>query len=153
MTTTKKAPILRSTSKSTTSKTTTKKSATATATKKSATATKSASTMEHTFANGLKVSGTVEQLETIAKAMGLKLEGVKVSPGTRGYYPSESKGLVKISEMNEYHIRRALLKRSKDYFAEVFDKNDTNGEFLKKFTNLTEDSIVVDLYTELSKRK
>jgi hypothetical protein len=149
MSTTKKAPILRSTSKSTTSKKTTTSKMSTTA--KSATASKS--TMEHTFANGLKVSGTVEQLETIAKAMGLKLEGVKVSPGTRGYYPSESKGLVKISEMNEYHIRRALLKRSKDYFAQVFDKNDTNTEFLKKFTQLTEDSIVVDLYNELSKRK
>lgn len=108
--------------------------------------------LDHTFSNGLKVTGTIEQLETIAKAMGLKLEGVK-GGALKGYYPSESKGLVKISEMNDYHIRRALLKRSKDYFTEIFDKNDSNVEFLKKFVSLTEDSIVEDLFIELSSRK
>jgi MarR-like DNA-binding transcriptional regulator SgrR of sgrS sRNA len=71
----------------------------------------------------------------------------------KGYYPSESKGLVKISSMNDYHIRRALLKRSKDYFTEIFDKDDTNTVFLKKFAKMTEDQIVVDLYTELAGRK
>lgn len=145
---------------------TAKKSSTGTATTKSATAktaTKSATrtttskrtssypTVEHTFENGVKVSGTLDQLESIAKAMGLKLVGVK-APSTRGFYPSESKGLIKISEMNEYHIRRALLKRSKDYFTEIFDKEDTNTQFLSKFTKLTEDPIIVDLYTELHSR-
>ncbi len=87
----------------------------------------------------------------LSKAMGLKLVGIKTEY-TRGFYSSESKGLIKISSMNEYHIRRALLKRSKDYFTEIFDKDDTNREFLKKFTSLTEDPIIIDLYTELSSR-
>jgi hypothetical protein len=124
--------------------------ATKTATKK-ATASIEAK-IEHTFENGVKVTGTFEQLESIAKAMGLKLVGVK-APAMKGYYPSESKGLVKISSMNDYHIRRALLKRSKDYFTEIFDKDDTNTVFLKKFAKMTEDQIVVDLYTELAGRK
>lgn len=115
-------------------------------------ATSTVETIEHTFDNGLKVNGTFEQLTSIAKAMGLKLVGVK-APLKRGYYPSESKGMIKISEMNEYHIRRALLKRGKDYFTEIFDKEDTNTEFLRKFTKLTEDSIIVDLYSELASRK
>jgi hypothetical protein len=124
--------------------------ATKTATKKATSTTEVK--IEHTFENGVKVTGTFEQLESIAKAMGLKLVGVK-APAMKGYYPSESKGLVKISSMNDYHIRRALLKRSKDYFTEIFDKDDTNTVFLKKFAKMTEDQIVVDLYTELAGRK
>lgn len=124
--------------------------ATKTATKKAASATEAK--IEHTFENGVKVTGTFEQLESIASAMGLKLVGVK-APSMKGYYPSESKGLVKISSMNDYHIRRALLKRSKDYFTEIFDKDDSNTAFLKKFTGLADDQIVADLYVELSKRK
>lgn len=123
--------------------------ATKTATKKAASL---EAKIEHTFENGVKVTGTFEQLESIAKAMGLKLVGVK-APAMKGYYPSESKGLVKISSMNDYHIRRALLKRSKDYFTEIFDKEDSNSSFLKKFTGLADDQIVSDLFLELSKRK
>jgi hypothetical protein len=124
--------------------------ATKTATKKAASVTEAK--IEHTFDNGVKVTGTFEQLESIARAMGLKLVGVK-APAMKGYYPSESKGLVKISSMNDYHIRRALLKRSKDYFTEIFDKDDSNNTFLKKFTDLVDDQIVSDLFIELSKRK
>lgn len=124
--------------------------ATKTATKKAASMTEAK--IEHTFENGVKVTATFEQLESIAGAMGLKLVGVK-APSMKGYYPSESKGLVKISSMNDYHIRRALLKRSKDYFTEIFDKDDSNTSFLKKFTGLVDDQLVADLYVELSKRK
>ena len=145
--TAKKSSTRTATTKSATAKTATK-SATRTTTSKR---TSSYPTVEHTFENGVKVSGTLDQLESIAKAMGLKLVGVK-APSTRGFYPSESKGLIKISEMNEYHIRRALLKISKDYFTEIFDKEDTNTQFLSKFTKLTEDPIIVDLYTELHSR-
>lgn len=106
--------------------------------------------IKHKFENGLEVSGTFEQLEAVAKSMGLKLTGIKSCPS--GYYPSASKGLVKISDMNDYHIRRALLKRSKDYFAEVYNREDTNEVFLKKFVNLTSDQVIIDFVNELSKR-
>ena len=112
----------------------------------------STAVIEHTFSNGTKVTGTYTQLETIAKALGLKLSGVK-APVARGYYMSESKGLVKISEMNDYHIRRALLKISKEYYAGMYDKNDTNSDFLNKYVSLTNDQTVQDLYTELASRK
>jgi hypothetical protein len=119
-----------------------------------ATLTKSASTasgkIKHTFPDGTEFTGTIEQLQKVAETLGFKLTGVSNIP--RGYYPSESKGMVKISEMNEYHIRRALVKRSKDYFSEIFDATDSNTVFLKKFTSLTEDAVIIDLYQELSKR-
>ena len=114
-------------------------------------ATKAEAKIKHKFPDGTEVTGTFEQLTAIAKALGGKLVGVKGS--ARGFYPSESKGLVKISEMNDFHLRRALVKRSKDYFTEVFDKTDTNTQFLKKYTGLTDDTIIQDLYNELSKRK
>jgi hypothetical protein len=110
------------------------------------------STIEYTFDNGLKVNGTFEQLTSVAKAMGLKLVELK-TPSRRGYYFSESKGIVKISEMNQYHLRRALLKRGKEYLLEIYKKEDSISEFLKKFRGLEKDSIVSELYLELESRK
>jgi hypothetical protein len=112
--------------------------------------TTAATKIKHTFPDGTVVTGTYDQLTAIAKALGCKLTGV--SGSQRGYYASESKGLVKISNMNDFHIRRALIKRSKDYFLSTFDKNDTNREFLKKYIGLTEDTVIQDLYNELNKR-
>ena len=108
--------------------------------------------IKHKFQDGTEVSGTFEQLQKISAALGLKLIGVKVRATPRGYYMSETKGLIKISDMNDYHIRRALLKRSREYFAEVYDKDDTNKMFLKKFTDLVNDTVIIDLYNELARR-
>ena len=106
-------------------------------------------TYEHTFSNGSKFTGTFEQLEKVAIVLGEKLI---LTSAPRGFYPSESKGVIEISKMNDYHIRRALLKRSKDYFAGMWSKDDTNKVFLQKFTTLVEDPIIVDLFKELSTR-
>jgi hypothetical protein len=108
------------------------------------------SKLAHTFSDGTSFSGTFEQLQKVAAALGMKITGIASCP--RGYYTSKSKGLIKISEMNDYHIRRALLKRSKDYFAEIFDKDDTNREFIQKYSQLLDDQTVDDLCTELTKR-
>lgn len=109
------ATITKKSSRSTTAKKTTGKAITA---KKSTTAT---GKISYKFPDGTEVTGTLDQLTTIANALGVKL-AISGSSVPRGYYPSESKGIVKISDMNDFHIRRALLKRSKDYSAEVFDK-------------------------------
>lgn len=128
-----------------------KRAAATTGTKKGTVSkTTATAVIEHTFENGTKFTGTLEQLEKVAKALGLSITGIGKTP--KGYYMSESKGLVKISDMNEYHIRRALIKRSKDYFAEIFSKEDSIKTFLKKYTSLTEDQTIVDLYNELQKR-
>ncbi len=108
--------------------------------------------IEYTFENGLKISGTIDQIETVASSMGLKLNYKSIGHRPVGMYPSATKGLVRISTMNDYHLRRALLKHAKDYYAEVFQATDSNKQFLTKFTGLADDSLVVDLFTELSKR-
>jgi hypothetical protein len=115
-------------------------------------ATSASEKIDHVFPDGTKFSGTFEQLQTVASALGLKLKLTGVSFVPKGYYPSESKGLTKIAEMNDHHIRRALIKRSKDYFTEIYSKEDTNTNFLSKFTALTDDAVIVDLYNELAKR-
>jgi hypothetical protein len=55
--------------------------------------------------------------------------------------------------MSDVHLRRALLKRARIYYTEIFDAKDTNKQFQKKFVELTNDRLVYELYTELSKRK
>jgi hypothetical protein len=114
------------------------------------TKTSKSSVIEHTFPDGSKFSGSIEQLTAVASALGLKLVGVSSTP--RGYYPSESKGMVPITSMNDYHIRRALIKRCKDYMADIYKAEDTNRVFLKKFSGMNDDTVIVDLYNELTKR-
>jgi hypothetical protein len=106
------------------------------------------------FPTGLEVTGTFEEIEKVAKAIGAKLDySVFVGKVPRGYYPSESRGVIKISEMSEFHLRRALLKRAKDYYTEIFDPKDSVKIFLDKFTALPLDAIIFDLFTELSNKK
>ena len=110
-------------------------------------------TLTYKFKDGTEVSGSIEKIEKVASAFGEKID-LSVFKGKipRGYYPSETKGMIKISTMNEYHLRRALLKRGKDYLAEIYDANDEANIFLKKFVNLSEDPIIQDLYMEILKR-
>lgn len=113
--------------------------------------------INHKFENGLEVTGTLEEITTIAKTLGLKLDLTKflaVNGGSlKGYYNSTSRGVIKISDMSDVHLRRALLKRARIYYTEIFDSKDSNKVFLGKFTELVNDRLIKELYTELSKRK
>lgn len=108
----------------------------------------------YTFSSGVEIKGTPDQIIKVAEKLGEKLDFKKLPTGftPRNYYMSETRGLVKITDMSDYHIRRALLKRAKEYLSAVYDANDANEKFLFKFRMLVEDHIVVDLYTELAKR-
>jgi hypothetical protein len=112
--------------------------------------TKVESAITHTFSDGTSFTGSFVQLQKVAEALGMKITGISVCP--RGYYPSESRGVIKISTMNDYHLRRALLKRSRDYFTGIYEKEDSNREFLKKYKAFSEDQIANDLCDELSSR-
>ena len=113
--------------------------------------------INHKFENGLQVTGTLEEIITIAKALSLKFDVSKflaVNGGSLpGYYNSTSRGVIRIDSMSDVHLRRALLKRARIYYTEIFVSTDTNRQFQKKFTSLVDDRLVVELYTELSKRK
>ena len=110
----------------------------------------------HKFASGLEVSGTFEEIAAVATALGQKLDLTELykknGEHISGYYPSESKGLIKIADMQDFHIRRALLKRAKEYYSNVFDAKDENEKFLMKFVALVDDRLVKELFLELQKR-
>lgn len=110
--------------------------------------------MNYTLKSGAKVEGTVDQIITICKSVGETVDLSQISETPSGFYASETKGLVKISEMNEHHLRNALLKQSKEHFETLGKKSTlTNIQFLKEYASLTEKSVVVELFSELSKRK
>jgi hypothetical protein len=54
--------------------------------------------------------------------------------------------------MNDYHVRRALVKRAKDYLNEMYSPTDTNSIFLTKFLGVMHDGMVVDLFNDLKRR-
>jgi len=108
--------------------------------------------IKYTFSTGLEVTGTLEEIDAIAKSLKLKLDYGVIGKVPKGYYPSESKGLSKISEMNAHWLRRAILKRAKDYFAEIYNPDDTSAQFLTKFVNLSDDQIINDLFNEIKAR-
>ena len=105
------------------------------------------------FSTGAEITGTVEEIEKVAKALGEKLDySVFKGKIPRGFYPSKSKGVIRVADMGEFHLRRALLKRTKDYYSEMYDAGDTKTTFLRKYTDLENDPIVVDLFAEINKR-
>lgn len=106
--------------------------------------------MDYVFEDGTKFSGSIEDLEKTATALGRKVTGMTVVP--RGYYMSESKGLVKISSMHDFHLRRALASATKKYYAGIYAADESNKEFLRKYSSLDKDPVVADLFAELHKR-
>lgn len=114
--------------------------------------------MKYTFPNGTTVEGTLDQIMAVAKALGLpvNLDILGAITPPRGYYNSESKGLLKISSMESIHIRNALLKRATSFFNGLSTKSvSTKSDriaFLKSFTSLTTDSQIEDLFVVLSRK-
>lgn len=109
--------------------------------------------MKYTFKNGAKVEGTYDQIEKMAIALSEKIDTTKIDGIIAGYYKSETKGLVKITEMAEFHLRNALVKRGKEQLEILRKKKVDTKNFLKDFISLAEDKVVVELFTELAKRK
>lgn len=69
----------------------------------------------------------------------------------RGKYNS-SKGVLKLSEMNEHHIRRAIVKRKVDLLLNCYTAEETNLEFLQKVALISRDRVINSLKRELRKR-
>lgn len=110
--------------------------------------------MKYKLKSGAEVSGSIEEIMKVAKALGEILDLSKLGAIPAGYYESSHDGLIKISDMNDMHIRNALLKLSKKHFETLgSQKSLSNKEFMKQYTELTDDKVVFDLFNELNKRK
>ena len=103
----------------------------------------------HTFKTGLEVTGTLEQIQSVGKLIG---EIFNPADALKGYYMSESKGLIKLSEMKTAHLRRALLKHARTYYENMYVAEDSNTEFLEKFVDLASDETISALYEEIYSR-
>jgi hypothetical protein len=54
--------------------------------------------------------------------------------------------------MNEYHIRRAIIKRQRDLLEQVYNPEETPEQFLHKIRSVSRDRIINALKRELRKR-
>jgi len=105
------------------------------------------------FKSGAKVEGSVEQILAIAKSLGEVVDLSKITgPLPNGFYLSSTHGVMKISDMNEAHIRNALIKRSKEYYENLRKRKLKVDEFMVEYTKLGDDSVVTELFTELASR-
>jgi hypothetical protein len=108
--------------------------------------------MKYKFNSGAEFDGTFEQLLQVADALHEKIETTKLPSIPPGYYNSKSLGLIKISEMKDPHIRRALAKIARTYYENLYISSDTNKQFLSKFVNMPDCESVSELYAELERR-
>lgn len=104
--------------------------------------------------NGAEVKGTIDQILSMAKAVGETVDLSKIDiSSSEGYYKSSTHGLMKLEDMNDMHIRNALIKRSKEYYETLRKKKVPNDKFMEEYIVLHDDNTVVDLIAELTKRK
>lgn len=70
----------------------------------------------------------------------------------KGYFLSARKGLIKLSSMNQYHLKRALIKRQRELLSEIYRPEDSSEEFLLKLRSISRDKILNSLKREIKKR-
>ena len=110
--------------------------------------------IKYKFDNGVTITGTAKQILEYAKIIGEVVDPKNLGDLIpRGYYDSKTKGLLKISEMADFHIINALNKLTVDYFLALKPTKElVLAEYLRKFVALTENPEIEDLYTELVNR-
>lgn len=99
--------------------------------------------MKYTFPDGTVVEGSVEKIKTVANALGFQFN-------TRGLYVSESRGVVRIADMDSVHLRNALLKKTREWAADLYKV--PVRDLAKVMAEGPTDLEYADLYAELAQR-
>jgi hypothetical protein len=107
--------------------------------------------IKHTFPSGLEVVGTLDELISIAKVTGQELKLADSVELPVGFYLSDSKGLVKLSDMTVDHLKAALLKHTREFF-EALSKRKVSKAFLNDYVNIDANKVIRSLYAELVSR-
>ena len=104
--------------------------------------------MRVTLNNGMTLEGTVEQVAAAAKALGQSLGNDGV------FYMSESRGLVKISDMDDTHLQNALRKVCREWVLKQPDalKFLTGMNLARALKDGCTDKTFLALYAEFAKR-
>lgn len=106
----------------------------------------------YVFNNGSKVTGTVDEILAVGKIL---KETVDLSrlPTPRGFYKSSSKGLIRIADMNDVHLKNAICSSIRDFYTKLSRAPYTNlSDFLADSTSLDKDPVITDLYREANAR-
>ena len=91
--------------------------------------------------DGIRIEGSLQHIKDTLTKLGYK------------YYESASKGLVLLSEMDDYHLRNALIKRSKELLDDL--RNETPEQVANRLNHqgmYIQDKEVEILATELRDR-
>ena len=104
--------------------------------------------VEYSFKDGTTIKGTMEDIINFARIKGEPINFLG-DYAPEGYYNSESKGLIKISEMNPVHIKNALNKVAFTYFKELGKAPLSNKQYCRKFTELATLPKVQELFEAL----
>jgi hypothetical protein len=100
--------------------------------------------------NGLEISGSTEEIYNAAKQYGWELP--LDFKGDDEFYLSGSKGkLMKISEMNQFHIKNAFLKLYRKWVEDLSNVKDLE-ELLELIKNGPTEKIYIGLLSELMMR-
>lgn len=99
--------------------------------------------MEVTLSNGVTVKGTFSQIQAIARTFGIQAP----FHGDGIHYHSSSKGLLKIKNMDDRHLRNAALKLYREWVNTLSTATDT--ELLKGLRAGPQDPTYLALASEL----
>lgn len=99
--------------------------------------------MKVTLSNGLVIEGDQTQVVETVKKLGFNL---------RGYYNSESKGLVKITDMHTSHLRNAILKYYEDWVNGLHSISNPQVLVERLITGI-DDEMWIDMVKEYNTRK
>lgn len=94
--------------------------------------------------NGVAIEGTPEKVSQVAKQLGYTVN-------FRGFYLSETHGLVEIGKMDTRHIQNALLKIYRTWVQDLSALKD-NRELLNALRDGPNSVEFTDLLVELAKR-
>lgn len=102
--------------------------------------------MEIKLPNGMTVSGTSDQVNDVLAKLGYG------SLGNDGiYYRSQSRGLIRIVDMDENHLRNAMLKMYREWAADL--SNQRGIQLLQNLSNGPSNNVTfVALLKEYAKK-
>lgn len=112
--------------------------------------------LTYKFDKLMTVTGTLTKLEEVAKLLNVKIDYKILAeenniPNT--YYNSEHDGPIKVNNMSIEHLRYALLKQLRNYYAKENFKDLKDFDFIKHLEDpKLQDSEIDMLYKELIKR-
>lgn len=94
--------------------------------------------------NGVTMNGTPEQIAAIARQLGVEVGNDGV------YYLSSSRGLIRITDMQDEHLKRTIAKRTRDWAVNL--SNLDGAAFIREVTNGTRDVTTLAMVREYTSR-